>query len=257
METFILKATKTFRQAITIFIKSADGKVDKRQVEFTTEHKVRETDRMTNARKVHAEFSTSDKVLIDAMYRDTGYSITFVHKDDPRGERKRTPFNVTPLDAKLTALRNLFLHAGLEFDAKKDINVLNEEYQFHMAAKTGIDASKSTATVIPETPVDVQAQINTAISTAREKYEKETGEPFPEFENRSDLLTFVDGLNAENFDVKSFIENKAVKAEDGLPDNLEDLHVLYQQVLKVQVPNPKKNDADWIKKKIEEANGLQ
>lgn len=256
-QTFILTNTKEYRRGMTIFIKEMDGKIDKRQITFTTEHKVREQDRTTNARKVAAEYSTTDPKLIDGMYRDTGYGKTFVHKDDPNAERKLTAYNVTPLDTEKIALRNLFIGAGMEFDDKKDIKVLHKEYQIHMTAKAGvnIDGAQSTAKSIPSEQVDVMSSINSAIEAAKAKYVSE-GKDWPAL-SRADELAFVDGLNTPDFDADKFLSGKVseTKEDDIWPEDIEEMRQLYHQTLNVQVPVPKKNDMEWMKGKIQEAKG--
>ena len=76
-QTFVLKETKPFRRFLRLYVKVGD-KIDLRNIPFTTEHKVSEKERTRNARKVAAEFSTSDSNIIEALYKDTGYGKTFV-----------------------------------------------------------------------------------------------------------------------------------------------------------------------------------
>lgn len=256
-QTFILTQKKTFRHNVKLYLKSNDKKVDQRQVKFTTEHKVSEKARNTNARNVAAEFSTSDPILIDALYRDTGYGKTFVHKDDPKGERKKEPFNITPVDSKRLALKNLFNAVGLQFDDTKSIEVLQEEYNFHVAAKTGVVIEKSTATEIKHEQIDVQKNIQEQAEAARALYSAKYGESIPDaFAND---LGFLSALSNPDFDAKAYIEKNTETSggeEEGdeLPDDAESLGKIYFQVFGKNVANPKKNDIGWIKDQIKNAN---
>lgn len=256
-QTFVLTQKKWFRWTVRLFLKTMNNKVDQRNIKFTTEHKVSEKERNRNARTVAAEFSTADEVLIDALYRDPGYGKTFVHVDDPKGERKKEPFNITPLDAKKVALKNLFGAANLEFDGSKSTEVLSEEYSIHVAAKTGVKIAKSTAPEVPHQERDVYADMQASANNARAAYEEKYGEPVPsEFAND---LAFLTALSDPNWDAKAYIASKtndtADEVEDDvakgeLPDSLDELRDIYQKELGKGVPNPKKNEPAWIKEKI-------
>jgi len=251
-QTFILTETRAYRWTIKIFIKShVEDKIDQRNVTFTTEHKVSEKERNRNAKLVAAEFTTDDEVLIDAMLRDTGYGITFVAEGDPEGKLKKPGFNVTPLDAKKLALKNLFDAIGLDFDQTKPVEVLTEEYQIFVSAKTGVKPNKGTATEIPATPVDVGQEIENKAAEARKKYEEKYGEPVPtELHDDKGFLSAV--LDDPKFDAKAYIEAKGA-SDDTLPDTAGELQTLYKQVFGKDVANIKKNDVEWMKKKITSA----
>ena len=76
-EVFIIIKTKPYRHFLKLFLKDRDGKTDQRLIPFTTEHKVTEKERVTGARRKHAEYSSSNRRIIEALYRDTGYGIVF------------------------------------------------------------------------------------------------------------------------------------------------------------------------------------
>lgn len=251
-ETFILRKTKMYRHTIKIFLKSFDGTIDKRNTEFSTQHLVREIDRVHKARTIPAQFATADKRLIEAMYRDTGYGKTFVHIDDPKGERKKESFNVTPLDVKKIALKNLFVVFDIPFDDRKSAEVLQEELNAYMKARSGVNTELSTATKIEHTPVDVEADIASAVSAAKSLYEEKYKEPVPEeFANDK---AFLSSLADPKFDAKAYIEKKTtIEPEaDELPDDIDDLRDEYFAEFEVNVPTPKKNDIGWMKLKIRE-----
>lgn len=249
-ETFVLLTTKEFRYNFKLFLKDSNGKVDQRNLVFTTEHKVKETQRTTNARKVPAEVHVSDEVMIDAMYRDPGYGKTFVHVDDPKGERKKEAFNVTPLDAKKIALQNLFKAAKLEFDGTKTIEVLTEEYQIHMTAVSGKVIEEGKAKEIPHEQVDVAAELGEQMNKARHAYKEKYGEDIPtEYANDKAFLSAV--LDDPNFDAKGYIESKDDNSNE-LPSDVSELQAIYLNELGKTPAAAKKNDADWLKKKIEE-----
>ena len=251
-QTFILLQKKWFRCTIKLFIKTGDNKVDQRNVKFTTEHKISEKERNRNARKIAAEYSTADEVIIDAVYRDTGYGKTFVHVDDPEGKRKLEPFVVTPLDARKIALRNLFKTAKLEFDGTKSADVLTEEYNIHVSAQTGVVVAKGKATEITHEKRDVQQEMLSGAELAREAYEKKYGEPIPE-EFKNDLGC-LSALADPKWDAKAYIAEKETKVPsnepDGLPDKAKDLQEIYFKEFAKNVANPKKNDIGWMKAQI-------
>jgi hypothetical protein len=267
-QTFILLNKRTFRHSMTVYMKGVTGKLEKRNVKFTTEHKVRENERFTNARTIAGEFSTTDELLYDGMLRDTGYGKTFIHKDDTDDfqfgkqatyKMKRDPFNVTPLDSKKLALESLFKIEGMQFDGAKTVEQLNEEYQFYMAAKTGVKLNKGEATVIPMNPIDIQKSIADQANAARSIYAEKYGEDVPdEFANDFGML---DALSNPQFDALAYMAEKKKGStpsvdENGLPSDAESLGKIYFEEFQQNVANPKKNDAAWIKAKILERRGL-
>lgn len=261
-EVFILLKKKTFRHDLKLYFKGIDGKLEQRIVTFTTSHLVSEKGRATSARTKNAEYITSDERIIDALYRDSGYGIRFVHRDDLNGERKRDSFNVTPLDASRLALRNLFNAIGLEFDESKSNEVLTKEYQIHVSAKAGVDMTQSTAREIPHTPIDVQKSLQDQIDAARNIYQERYGSPVPdEFYND---VAFLSALSDPKWDAQAYISANTTVDEDPpvdppqgpdeegleLPDTPEELWPIYKEATGKNVPNPKKNDAAWMKKAI-------
>lgn len=246
-KTFILTYTKDFRLFTRVFLKGKDGKNEQRNVTFTTEHRISEKQRNTNARRIPAEFSTSDERLYDGLLRSPAYGKTFVLKDDPEGKLKRTPFDITPLDARKIALKNYFDEAGLKFDASKPAEVLEEEYRIFANAKTGSDVKESGPAKIEHKPVDIAKEMQDQMDEARKVYEDKYGEPIPEaYANDKALL---DGLSNPDFDAKAYMDSIG----SGLAEpTIEELREKYLEKKGVNVPNPKKNDAAWIKSKLAE-----
>lgn len=250
-QTFLLKRTKMFRYHLKLYLRDSHGKTNQRIVTFTTEHLVSEKERMTNARKKSAAYSTSDEAEIDALYRDTGYGIVFHHEDDPKGERKRGSFNITPTDVKKIALKNLFDDAGLNFDGEKDTILLEEELRLYLTAKSGLRLDKGKASSIPHQEVNVELGIQKQVEDAKKIYKEKYGEDIPaQFANDKGFLS---ALSDPDFDAKAYIEKNSEPEGDDLPDDAAALGEIYFKVLGKNVPNPKKNDVAWIKSKIEEA----
>jgi hypothetical protein len=246
-KTFVLTQTREFRRSVRIFLKDKEGKTEDRRIKFTTEHKVSEKERNLNARKVAAEFNTSDERLYDGILRDTGYGETFVLKGDPEGKLKREPFDITPLDAKKIALKNLFEAAGLEYDSKKPSEVLEEEYQIFMNAKAGTNIKNDKPLNVDHTPVDLKKGRLQQIENAKKAYEKKYGEPIPEkFANDTGFLS---ALTADpNFDAKAYM----AKDSDPKEETIEELREKYVKKFGANVANAKKNDKAWIKNKLAE-----
>lgn len=248
-QTFVLTKKRWFRWTVRLFLKGEKNKIDQRNIKFTTEHKVSEKERNRNARKIAAEYSTSDEVLIDALYRSTGYGKTFVHADDPKGERKREPFVITPLDARKIALSNLFKSVNLEFDGTKSAEVLTEEYNIYISAKTGVTIKESTAKEVIFEKRDVSKDMSESVELARKAYEDKYGKPIPE-EFKNDL-GFLSALADPKWDAKAYMAEQGKIDTDGLPDTAAELWPIYQEEFGKNVANPKKNDATWIKAEIE------
>lgn len=253
-KTFILLQNKDFRRSVRLFLKDKENKVDARRVKFTTEHKVSEKERNTRARKTPAEYSTSDEKIYDGLLRSHGYGKTFVLKDDPKGKLKREPFDITPVDARKAALKNMFDAAGLEFDINKSNEVLEEEYRIQVGAKTGVKIEGSTASEIPHVHVDVEKELLVQANDAREAYKAKYNEDIPD-EYKNDLA-FLSALSSPKFDAKAYMgqspEDSDVVDEGGSEETIEELREQYLEAKGVNVPTPKKNDKDWIKKKLTE-----
>lgn len=250
-KTFVLKKTKEFRRHVRLFIKKSDGKVDQRNVTFTTEHKVQVKDRNKNARNVAAEFSTNNEVIYDALLRSHAYGKTYVLKDDPEGKQKREPFDIRPVDAKRVALKNLFKSSNLQYDESKSTEVLEQEYQIYMNVISGKEIKEGKAKEIPHVKVDVAADIAKTTEAARKLYEERYGEPVPEdFKNDK---AFLSALPDPKFDAKAYMEKASTASgPENEGENIESLQAAYKDKFNVNVPNPKKNDIDWIKKKLAE-----
>jgi|LGOV01.1.fsa_nt_gb hypothetical protein len=248
-QTFILTYTKDFRFFTRVFTKGKDNKNEQRNVTFTTEHKVSEKERNRNARKIAAEFSTNDEILYDALLRSPAYGKTFVLKGDPEGKLKREPFNITPLDARKIALKNLFEAAGLEFDSEKASEVLAEEYQIFVNSKKGTNIKGSGPAKIPHKPVDLAKEQAEGVEAAKALYKEKYNEDIPEaFAND---IAFLSALSTPNFDAKAYMEkaNEPVDVTEE-EESIETLREKYFEVKRQNVPNPKKNDAVWIKSKL-------
>jgi hypothetical protein len=238
---FVLIRKRIYRHFINIFLKGKNGAADKRQVKFTTEHRVTEKDRSANARKVAAEYSTNDEVMYDALLRDSGYGKTFVLKGDDEGKLKRDPFDFTPVDITKSALANLFKQAGLDFDPEKSNEILEKEFQIYMNAQAGTNIKVNGPAPIEHTPVDLVKERQEQVESARLAYKEKYGEEIPsEFANDTALL---DGLSNPEFDAKAYME----KASE---ETVEDVQKEYKEVLGINPPNNKKGDKPWMKAKI-------
>lgn len=248
---FELIKTKDYRRNITVNIKGTEGKFERRNLTFTTEHKINEKERNKNARKIPAEYSTTDEVIYDALLRDTSYGKTFVLKGDTEAKLKREPWDMTPVDAKKAALHNMFTMAGLEFDHTKSTEVLQEEYNIYMIATTGKKIGKSTASSIPHKEVDVQKEITEQVETARIAYKNKYGEDVPEsFANDK---AFLSALSNPDFDAKAYMEKASAQVKETPKDTeptIDDLQKKYFDIKGKNPPNPKKNDAAWLKQEI-------
>lgn len=243
-KTFILTQTKTFRHITHVFIKREGNKLDKRQIVFTTENKIQPRQRNTGARKIAAEFTTSDEVIYDALLRSHAYGKKFILKGDPQGKLKKEPFSITPVDAKKVALRNLFEAANLKFDETKTNDVLEEEYRIQMTSKTGVEIEESKASSIPHKEVNVAKELQDQADAARNAYKEKYGEEIPdEFANDTALLS---AISDPDFDAKAYMEKNSTIIEE----TIEDLQKAYFDQEGTNVPNPKKNDKAWIKSKL-------
>lgn len=268
-KTFILTKTKTWRREVRIHILNQNKKYDAKLIPFTTENIVPSKQRNTRGHMVPAEFTTTDQVIIDALYRDPSYGKDFVEKGDPEGKKKQPSIVITETDSKLIALRNLYKLIKLPFDEALPYEVLKAQYDIHMDALGGKAAEKSAPLQIPHVPVDVKATIEAGVNAARQAYLEKYGEPIPAIVEND--LGFLDALNDPNFDAQKYIENKVIAAqepqkdENGMPlkaasfdvneeltDSKEDLAAKYFEKFKTNVPNPKKNDVAWIKAKLAE-----
>ena len=255
---FVLKHTRTYRRAVKYFLQGAEGKIEQRTANFTTEHKVSEKERNRNARLIPAEFITDDERIYDALLRCHGYGKKFVLEGDPEGKLKRAPFDISVLDSKKAALKNLFEYAGLTFDGSKDINVLEAEYKIHAESLSGRTVEKGSATDIPHKPVDVQKDIAELAEQARTAYKEKYGEEVPD-EYTNDL-GFLSALADPNFDAKAYMEKpdenppEETKKEDPPKEvTVEEVQKEYFEVIGANPPNPKKNDIAWMQSKIAEA----
>lgn len=271
--TFILLNKRTYKRTVKLYLKDAQGKVSRRNIPFTTSQLVSDKNRTNVARTVNAAFTTNDETVYDAMLRDSGYGKTFILKSDPKAELKRDSFNVTHLDAKKAAMKNLFDLAGMEFDGRKDSAVLEQEYAIHMAAKAGVNKIQpqaSTANEVKFENTDVYQDMINRAQAARDTYKKNYGEDIPDaFSNDMALLAALE--TDPSFDAKSYMaakmkemvkkEAEPVKEPEAekpkapekpeATESIEDLRKAYFDKFSTNVPTSMKNNAAWIKGKLE------
>lgn len=251
--TFKLLNKRPFALSTPLYLIGKDGKLDKREVRFSTAHLVGVNDRIKKARTVAAEVTLVEEAEINAIFRDTGYGTKFVLKGDDEGKLKKAPLNITAFDATKVALKNLFAKTDLEFDDTKPNAVLEKELTIYLNATTGKEVTKGQATEIKHEPINVEKSIEGDVEAAIKAYEETNGVDFPEFANKQDKLNFIDGLSNPNFEQEAFIEKHAVKEDEGddLPTgDAEALGVIYKTLFGKNVANLKKNDAAWIEAQI-------
>lgn len=262
VKTFVLANKKEWRREVKVFVLNKDKKFEERSLPFTTEHLVTDKLRTEKGRTVAAEYKTSDPVILEAIYRDTAYGKDFYEKGDAEGKLKRPSVFINEKEKQITALRGLFNMVGLPMDETLPYEVLKEQYEIHVSALSGRKIEKSVAKEIPGTPVDVQASIVEGINAARAKYEQKYGEPVPAIV--WDDLAFLDALSNPEFEAQKYISEKIAanepsakegeekKKESEEPvETLEQLREKYFTKTGQNVPNPKKNDAAWIKAQLE------
>lgn len=257
-KTFILTNSKVWRRQVRVFVMNHNKKYEERLLPFTTEHVVSTKLRTERGRKVPAEFTTQDPIIIEALYRDSAYGKDFIEKGDAEAKKKQPTIVISDKDRQLVALRGLFNVAGLFLDENLPYEVLKEQYEIHMTALSGKKMEKSTVTEIPHVPVDVKANIEAGVNAARQAYEEKYGEPIPAIVEND--LGFLDALANPAFDAQEYIAKKKaeaenpseVKTEDEPAETKESLHQKYFEKTGKNVPTPKVNDLAWIKAKLEE-----
>jgi len=260
VKTFVLANKKEWRREVKVFVLNKDKKYEERSLPFTTEHLVTDKLRTEKGRQVAAEYKTGDPVILEAIYRDTAYGKDFYEKGDTAGKLKRPSVVINEKERQITALRGLFNMVGLPMDETLPYEVLKEQYEIHVSALSGRKIEKSVAKEIPATPVDVQAGIIEGINAARAKYEQKYGEPVPAVVY--DDLAFLDALSNPEFDAEKYISEKIAaneppkeeeegeKKAEAETETLEQLREKYFTKTGQNVPNPKKNDAAWIKAQL-------
>jgi len=266
-KTFILTKPKTWRREVRVHVLNQNKKPEALLLPFTTENIVPSKQRNTRGHQVPAEYTTSDKIIIDALYRDPAYGKDFIEKGDAEGKKKQPSLIITETDSKIIALRNLFKLINLPFDETLTYDVLKAQYDIQMDALGGKAASKSEPLQIPHVPIDVKASIEQGVNAARQMYEEIYGEPIPAIVEND--LGFLDALNNPDFDAQKYIEEKIlaankpeaenaekpeeVKKDANVPaaDDKDTLHKKYFEKTGKNVPTPKVNDLAWIKAKLE------
>lgn len=256
-KTFVLKRNRVYRRGVRVFIKGIDGKFTDRVLPFTTQHLVAVKLRKTKARTVAAEYTTSHSEEIEALLSDSAYGKDFCLKGDTEGKLKQPTRIVSKMDSEKMALKGLFEMINLPFDESKPLAVLQEMYKIQAGITTGRNIERVSApTPIPIEKVNVAEEMAKTAEAARKIYEDKYGKPVPE-EVKNDL-GFLSALGDPNFDAEAYV---ASLGSDDIPeeigsnppeDTIETLQKKYFEKHKTNVPNNKKNDAAWIKKKLAE-----
>ncbi len=258
LKTFVLKRKKTFRRGVRVFIKGIDGKFTDRVLKFSTEHLAPVKLRKTRARSIAAEFTTSNPDEIEALFSDSAYGKDFFLKGDPEGKLKQATRIVSKMDSEKMALKGLFEMINLPFDESKPLAVSQEMYKIQASAMSGRKIEKGSGpTPIPIEKVDVAQSMADTADEARKIYEDKYGESVPE-EVTNDLA-FLSGLGDPDFNAKKYINNLGSEPAEIVEGNatkvvesVDTLQKAYFDKFAKNVPNPKKNDAAWIKKKLAE-----
>ncbi len=259
LKTFVLKRKKTFRRGVRVFIKGIDGKFTDRVLKFSTEHLAPVKLRKTRARAIAAEFTTSNSDEIEALFSDSAYGKDFFLKGDPEGKLKQATRIVSKMDSEKMALKGLFEMINLPFDESKPLAVSQEMYKIQASAMSGRKIEKGSGpTPIPIEKIDVAKSMAETADVARKIYEDKYGEPIPEIINElphEQYLGFLSALGDPGFDAEIYIKNlgsEPVETEEDKPQSIDALQKAYFDKFGKNVPNPKKNDAAWIKRKLAE-----
>jgi hypothetical protein len=254
---FVLTNKRTFKRSVNIFVYDSTGKLEKRNIIFTTEHLVDKSQRSDVAQTVPAQYFVKSDAEASGLLSNSSYGKTFVRIDDPEGKLKLPTRFVSPDDAEKAALKILFDKAGLEFNPAYDTNVLKKEYEIYVSALAGTNKiTESSAKEIPAKKVDVVAGIADGVKVAKAKFEEKYGYPLPDIVAND--LAFLDGLSNPDFKAEEYIANKQKKEVEGEVDTpekeptIEELQKAYFDKFGTNVANLKKNDAAWIKSKLAE-----
>lgn len=253
---FVLTNKRTYKHSLNIYPFDTMGKMEKRNIVFTTEHLVDKTQRSDAAKTIPAQYFAKNDAEVNALLSNSGYGVTFVRIDDPKGELKLPTTFVSPEDAEKAALKLNFDQVGLKFNPGFDLKVLKMQYEQHVHALAGVNkVLQGSATEIPVKQVDFEAERNAAIATAKAKFEEKYGYPVPEIVAND--IAFIDGLSNPAFDAQAYItakEEAAKNAESGnVPEKgnpietIEELQKKYFDKFGKNVANIKKNDSAWIK----------
>lgn len=254
-KVFILLNKRDFSRVINIFVVNPTGKIDKRNVKFTTERLVDAKQRQTAARKVAAEYWAKNDAEVEALLSSSGYGITFVRKDDPMGILKKQTRMISTEDAERAALKALFEAIGLEFDEKLTNDVLKSQYAIHAQTVAGTKkvAASGPKQIIAK-PVDVAGEIAQGKQQAKNSFKEKYGYEVPDVVAND--VAFLDALSNPDFDAEKYIENVTSKADEPEDGPVEDEKPIdywqekYSTLKGTKVPNPKKNDIAWIKAEV-------
>lgn len=259
-KVFILKNAKTFKRRIRIYRKNKQGKFYSQSLLFTTDSLIHPRQRhLPVAKQRNAEFETTDEKLAEDMFRCTSYGVDFYLKGDPEGKLKKETYVIGSDNAELLGLERLFNENGLQFDSNLSIDVLKSQLSSYYQVTSGVRAEKSKATSIPHIPADVSGDIEKQKQEAREKYKTKYGDDVPDIVS-NDVAFLNEVLNNDEFDAESYIVEKEEGQEnkDGDSDSTlvgQELFDKYKEVTGKNVVNFKKNDENWIRQKIAEAEG--
>jgi hypothetical protein len=252
---FVLTNKRTYRHSLNIYPFDSMGKMEKRNIIFTTEHLVDKSQRTDMAQKVAAQYFAKNDAEVKALLSNSGYGETFVRIDDPKGELKLPTTFVSAEDAEKAALKLNFDSVGLPFNPGYDLKVLKHQYEQHIHALAGVNkVLEGSAKEIPVKPVDFAKERAEAIQLAKAKFEEKYGYPVPEIVAND--TAFLDGLSNPEFDAESYIAKKEETAEDverlidaneNKAETIEELQKKYFDKFGKNVANIKKNDAAWIK----------
>jgi hypothetical protein len=260
-KVFVLTDERTYKRSLNIYVYDPAGKLEKRNIVFTTEHLIDKSQRSTNAKRVAAQYFAQSDAEVRALLSSSGYGKTFVRIDDPAGKLKLPTVFVSPDDAEKAALKILFDKAKLEFDPRHDASVLKKEYEIYIMTLAGTNKiGESTAKEIPGEPVNVQAGIENGVNKAKALFQEKYGYPIPEIvENDLGFLSWISDCDAPADKVEKYISDKEKSLDKSVPTEgsieeptLEELQKQYFIKKNANVPNIKKNDAAWIKMKLAE-----
>jgi hypothetical protein len=254
---FVLTNKRTFKRSVNIFVFDSTGKLEKRNIVFTTEHLIDKSQRSDVAQTVAAQYFVKNDAEANGLMANSGYGKTFVRIDDPEGQLKLPTRFVSPDDAEKAALKILFDKAGLEFNPAYDTNVLKKEYEIYVSALAGTNkVAESKVKEIPANPVDFDKSRREGILAAKAKFEEKYGYPVPDVVIND--LAFYDGLSNPDFPAEEYISNKQKSLNENVNTAMDanektkektigELQKAYFDKFGRNVANAKKNDATWIK----------
>lgn len=248
---FELRKGRFYNHNDRVYVKRPDGTLGMRPITFSKSGVGSVTDAQRNEQSVvapiRAQFKTSDKALIDAMYNHSGYGSVFIQKGDDEAKLKGLGYDISSQDAEKVAIRQQFEAVGIEFDGKKALPLLKAELRLAFEGLSGKKVKLSKPVAPIENNIDVAGDINQAVTDARELYKEKYGEDVPD--DFKDDKSFLSALTDPTFDAEAYIARKRDKTS-GL--TIDELQEAYKAKFGNNVANSKKNDAEWIKGKLAE-----